>query len=92
MIISFKHKGLERYFTKNEKRGLNQQHIKRIARILDRLDSAEVIKDMDLPGYGLHALLGNKHGIWSVKVSANWRLTFKLSEGEASEVNLEDYH
>lgn len=35
---------------------------------------------------------GNKKGIWSVKVSGNWRITFKFEKGDAHVVNYEDYH
>ena len=45
------------------------------------------------PNYGLHALTGNRSGTWSMTVTKNWRLTFRLSErGALIDVNLEDYH
>lgn len=47
---------------------------------------------MDLPGIGLHSLRGNKSGIWSVKVSGNWRVTFRFVDGHGEIVNYEDYH
>ena len=40
----------------------------------------------------LHPLTGNRRGTWSVQVSGNWRLTFRFEDGEAVDVNLEDYH
>ena len=49
-------------------------------------------KDMNLPGYALHQLTGNKKDIWSVKVSANWRITFRFEGSHAYDVDLEDYH
>jgi len=60
MIKTFKHKGLKRYFMDNEKELLNKKQQRRIARLLDRLDAAEEIADMGLPGFGLHLLKGNK--------------------------------
>lgn len=92
MIKSFKHKGLEQFFTKDIKKYLPHNHIKRIARLLDRLNGAEVSEDMNFPGYGLHSLQGNKKYLWSVKVSGNWRITFRLEDSHAYDVNLEDYH
>ena len=47
---------------------------------------------MDLPGLQLHRLTGNRRGTWAVRVSGNWRLTFRFEDGEAVYVNLEDYH
>ena len=48
--------------------------------------------EMDLPGLQLHRLTGNRRGTWAVRVSGNWRLTFRFEDGEAVYVNLEDYH
>jgi len=47
---------------------------------------------MNLPGYGLHRLSGNRQDTYSVTVSGNWRITFRFEEGKAFDVNLEDYH
>ncbi len=47
---------------------------------------------MDLPGYGFHRLKGTRSDTCSVKVSGNWRLTFRFEAGHAYDVNLEDYH
>jgi len=92
MIINFKHKGLELFFTKNDKRLLNAKHVKKLSILLDALDSAEMIEDLDIPGVRLHQLLGDKKNLWSMKVSGNWRLTFSFNNGNAFDVNLEDYH
>lgn len=47
---------------------------------------------MDLPGLRLHKLTGPREGTWSVSVSANWRVKFQFDEGDAINVNYEDYH
>ena len=60
--------------------------------ILDRLDATTVIGDMNFPGSGLHPLRPKKKGKWAVKVSGNWRITFKFEGGDAYEVDYEDYH
>ena len=92
MIKTFAHKGLERFFEKGSRRGLNVQHLPRIERILDRLDAALEAADMNLPGYEFHELKGDRKGTYAVKVSGNWRITFHFSQGNAYDVNLEDYH
>ncbi len=92
MIKSFKHKGLERFFQHDDQSGLNAQHCARIGRLLDALEAADVPEELNIPGLGFHGLTGNRKGQYSVKVSGNWRITFKFEGGHALEVNLEDYH
>ena len=92
MIKTFKHKGLELYFTRNNSRLLNSQQVAKIRRLHDRLDAAEHIDDMDIPGFYLHPLKGKKQGFWSVRVSGKWRITFRFEKTHAYDVNLEDYH
>ena len=59
---------------------------------LAALDTAQSIDDMDIPGYRLHQLTGNRRGIWTITVNANWRLTFVFEEGNVYILNYEDYH
>lgn len=92
MIKNFKHKGLEQYFTKDIKKLLDAKDIQKINRILDRLDVSVTVKDMDIPGWKLHELKGDRKSTWSVSVTANRRITFRFFNGEAFDVNLEDYH
>ena len=47
---------------------------------------------MNLPGFHLHALKGDLRGFWSVTVRANWRVIFRLHNGDAYDVDLIDYH
>jgi len=47
---------------------------------------------MNLPGLGLHELKGDREGVWAVKVSGNWRVTFRFVGRDAETVNYEDYH
>ncbi len=92
MIKNFKHKGLEQYFIKNNKKPLDARDLPKINRILDRLDTAKIVKDMDIPGCNLHELKGNRKNIWSVAVRNNWKITFRFESGDVEDVNLEDYH
>ena len=68
------------------------QFVQRLRRQLDYLHAATLINDMDLPGFKLHPLKGKRKGTWAVSVSGNWRLTFKFANGEAFDIDLEDYH
>ena len=92
MIISFIHKGLERFYNSGSTAGIQANHSKRLKLILSNLDQAESPHDMDLPGLKLHELKGDRKGIWSVKVSGNWRVTFRFEGRDAEIVNYEDYH
>jgi toxin HigB-1 len=87
MIKSFKHKGLKLLFYKNNHKGVNPSHADKLKIILDRLDSAGVIKDMNYPGSNLHQLSGDKKGLFSVLVSGNWRVFFEFIDGDAYIVN-----
>lgn len=92
VIRSFRHRGLDRLFTRSERKGVPADFIARLERMLDRLDCANGPQDMDLPGYRFHALKGQRKGTYSVSVSGNWRLTFRWQGDDAVDVNLEDYH
>lgn len=92
MIRNFKHKGLERFFKTGSKRSIDAAHAPQMQRILDRLDTVQFPDDMNVPGFGFHRLTGNRKGEYSVSVSGNWRITFRFDNGEAYDVNLEDYH
>ncbi len=92
MIRNFKHKGLRQLFEKGTKSGVNSQHVRRLKMILALLETSESIEDMDLPGLHLHQLKGKRKDTWSLKVSGNWRVTFRLEKGDALDINYEDYH
>lgn len=92
MIHNFTHKGLERFFTKSDRRGIDPKAADRIRRLLDRLDAVAKAEDMNIPGYKFHALKGDRKGTYAVSVSGNWRITFKFGDSDATDVNLEDYH
>ena len=92
MIRKFKHKGLKKLFESGSSAGVNPSHETRLRQILALLETAEMVEDMNLPGLNLHELKGSRKGTWSVNISGNWRVTFKLVNGEAFDVNYEDYH
>ncbi len=92
MILSFRHKGLERFFLTGSVAGIQARHAAKLRLILAQLDQANVIEDMDAPGLKLHPLKGDRKGTWSVTVQANWRMTFRFVNGNAEVVNYEDYH
>jgi len=92
VIKSFAHRGLEKFFLAGNAAGVQAIHAKKLRLILAQLDKAMTIGDMDIPTLHLHELKGSRKGIWSVTVQANWRVTFRLMDGDAEVVNYEDYH
>jgi proteic killer suppression protein len=92
MLKSFKHKGLEKYYDSGSTKGIQANHAKKLRMQLAALDTAQSIEDMDIPGYRLHQLTGDRKGIWTITVNANWRLTFEFEAGNVYILNYEDYH
>ena len=66
--------------------------IETIEEILDDLDSASSPRDMNQPGYRLHQLSGDMAGLWSVRVTGNWRIVFRFDGSDVRDVRLIDYH
>ena len=92
MIRSFRHKGIGRFFASGDARGIQAQHVARITRILDLLNDATSVDQLNIPGYFLHPLKGDRKGEWAMTVSGNWRITFRFEDEDAVDLNLEDYH
>jgi toxin HigB-1 len=92
MIVGFKHKGLERFFILGKKAGIQPKHAERLRLILGRLQASASPQDMNLPGLDLHELSGERRGDWAVKVSGNWRVTFRFIGKDVDAVDYEDYH
>jgi proteic killer suppression protein len=92
MIKSFKHKGLKKYFETGGTSGIQFKHARKLRMQLAAIDTAQVIEDVNLPGFKLHPLKGNRDGIWSITVNGNWRITFEFINGNAFILNYEDYH
>lgn len=92
MIKSFKHKGLQLFYETENTKGIQPSHAKKLKVRLMALDTAMELDDINLPGFDLHPLQGNRDGIWSIKVNGNWRITFRFEENDVYIVNYEDYH
>ena len=92
MIRSFRHKGLKRLFEYADGRGLQADHVEKLENILAVLNRARKPQDMNLPGFKLHRLKGDRKDFWSVTVRANWRVIFRFDKGDACDVDLIDYH
>lgn len=92
MLVRIKHKELKHYIEKGNSSGLPSEHIQRIWLIMARLEVAQKPEDVVFPGSGLHPLTGEMKGFWAVKVSANWRITFRFEGENITDIDLVDYH
>lgn len=92
MIKSFIHKGLQQFYENGTTKGIQFEHLKKIKMRLVALDTSFSIEDLRLPGFNLHQLKGERSEIYSIKVSGNWRITFRFEDGDVYIVNYEDYH
>ena len=92
MIGSIRHKGLASIYYDDQTRGVKQSLVKRLRYILALLETAFTVEDMNLPGLKLHQLKGDLAGFYAVSVSGNWRVIFRFEDGEATDVDLMDYH
>ncbi len=92
MIGRIRHKGLERFFLTGDTSGINAQHADRLRLLLTTLNVSTNPDGMNMPGFRLHILRGDRKGQWAVKVSGNWRLVFEFVGENATDVDLVDYH
>lgn len=92
MIKSFSHKGLATFYKTGLTKGIQSKHKFKLGLILDQLDAANVLQDINFPGSGFHPLRGDLKGHYAVSVSGNWRVTFRFVDGNAYQVDYTDYH
>jgi toxin HigB-1 len=92
MIKRFRHKGLERFFTSGDTRGINAKHAAWLRIVLSSLDVAESLAGLNNPGFRLHPLKGQRKGQWAISVSGNWRVVFAFDGVDVIDVDLVDYH
>jgi proteic killer suppression protein len=92
LIKTFRHKGLKELFEAGKSKSIPGNMHQRIQRRLDVLDAAASIRGVNVPGFNLHPLKGDRAGEWAITVTKNYRITFRFENGDALDVHLEDYH
>jgi proteic killer suppression protein len=92
VILSFRHKGLERLYRGGSKKGVQAAQVPKLLRILSLLDVAEGPDDLAIPSFRAHPLKGDLAGCWSIWVNGNWRITFRFNETDVELVDYQDYH
>ena len=92
MILSFKSRSLRQFYEADFPGQIPPDMRDRIRKILAFLNRAEGPKDMRIPQWNPHPLKGDRKGQWAIRVSGNWRITFRFVAGGVGEVDLVDYH
>jgi len=92
MIRTFNCKNTEALFD-----GKCPRRFKAFARVAERklqmLDDAYSVEDIRVPpGNRLESLHGDRKGQWSIRINDQWRLCFRLEDGNAFDVEIVDYH
>ncbi|MCL4855537.1 MAG: type II toxin-antitoxin system RelE/ParE family toxin [Bryobacteraceae bacterium] len=94
-IRNFANKALKRLYQQGSPKGLPADAVDRIRKMLAFMDDMEDVEELKaLPTWDAHPLKGDRKGTWSLTVTRNWRLTFRM-DAEAKEivdVDFEDYH
>jgi proteic killer suppression protein len=83
VIVSFKHRGLKRLYQRGDRSRIRPDHLDKVENILALVDAATTPQALDLPGYRLHQLKGDRRDFWAVTVRANWRIISRFEDGHA---------
>ena len=94
-IRSVVHKGLRKFIQRDDASGLPPSAVEKLRNILtflQEMGSEQELKDM--PAWNVHQLKGERKGTWSLTVTRNWRMTFRIDKtaGEICDLDYEDYH
>ncbi len=93
MISSFKDKEAERIWRGEFSKRLPREIQEVARRKLRMLNAARSVRDLRVPPANrLEALRGSRAGQFSIRVNDQWRICFRFSEGQASDVEIVDYH
>lgn len=92
-IAGFRHKGVERFHREDDARGVPAQYSEKLRAMLTAIQEAETLSQVErYSGWRLHPLKGNRKGSWSMSLTRNRRLTFRVRDGVVEDVDIEDYH
>jgi proteic killer suppression protein len=94
-IRNIVHKGLKRFYSEDSTKGVPPDTVDKLRKMLAFLDDMQEPEELRaLPSWKVHTLTGDRKGTWSLCVTRNRRLTFRVdtAEHEICDLNLEDYH
>ena len=89
------HRGLRRFIEHDDVSAISPSVVDRVRNIVTFLQEMENSEELrDVPSWKVHTLTGVRKGTWSLTVTRNWRITFKIDKAENKiyDLNYEDYH
>ena len=89
------HKGLRRFIEDDNAAALQPAVVPKLQRILSFLQDMEREEELQaVPSWKAHQLAGDRKGVWSLSVTKNWRITFRIDQAQTQivDLNYEDYH
>lgn len=92
-IRSFAHRGLQRFYDEDSTRGVPPDAAEKLRKMFAYLDDMQDAEELRaLPIWKAHTLAGDRQGTWSLSVTRNRRMTFRIDtvEGEICDMDLED--
>jgi proteic killer suppression protein len=96
MIVSLRGKVAKDIWTTNQSKTLPRDLWIRAKALLTIMHATTTLDDLRIqgepPNIRLHKLRGDRRDYWSVTIKLPWCITFKLQNGEFSEVMIENYH
>ena len=93
-IESIKHKALRNFAETGKSKGLPGNLLDRLRKMLFFLSAISMVEELKVPpNYGAHQLVGDRSGTWSLTVTKNYRMTFRINDdGQIEDLDLEDNH
>ena len=94
-IRNIVHKGLKRFYSEDSTKGVPPDTVDKLRKMLAFLDDMQEPEELRaIPSWKVHTLTGDRKGTWSLSITRNRRLTFRVdtAEHEICDLNLEDYH
>ncbi|NGX28861.1 MAG: Endoribonuclease HigB [Candidatus Anoxychlamydiales bacterium] len=91
-IKSFASKKIKKFFETGQRGKISPQHARKLSHILDHIDAANDLIDVNFPGSNFHKLKGKLKDFYSIHVSGNWVVIFRFKNGNAYDIDYLDYH
>jgi toxin HigB-1 len=93
-IESIRHKALRDFAETGAAQGLPGGSVDKLRNMLSYIGAMGSEEELYVPpNFGAHKLRGDRKGVWSLTVTRNWRLTFRVNDaGAIEDMDLEDYH
>ncbi len=80
-------------FLKDDPKGVPAAAVDKLRKMLAFLQDMDNVAELrTIPVWKAHQLTGGRKGAWSLHVTRNWRLTFRVDGKEIVDIDFEDYH